>query len=204
MSPAETTARLPAAERRQAIVEAALRVFSSSSYAGTTTAEIAREAGVSEPILYRHFESKRDLWFVCLDAAWSQFRAGIEQKVEELGEAHGVDAIFETGMRLRRRRVLMASFWVQGVTEATDDPETKKVVRSHLREAHDFLAAVIRRAQDAGGVPTDRDADAEAWIFIAGGLLVSFARRLGGVLSQEDLDRVAIERRRWLLGEASA
>jgi len=53
--------RLPAAERRQAILEAALRVFSNSSYDGATTAEIAREAGVSEPILYRHFASKREL-----------------------------------------------------------------------------------------------------------------------------------------------
>ena len=47
--------RLPAAERRQAIVEAAMTVFSTGSYSGATTADIAREAGVSEPILYRHF-----------------------------------------------------------------------------------------------------------------------------------------------------
>jgi AcrR family transcriptional regulator len=204
MSPAQATTRLPAAERRQAIIEAALRVFSSGSYAGTTTAEIAREAGVSEPILYRHFESKRELWFVCLDAAWCQFRAGIEQALDEMGDARGVDAIFETAMRLRRRRVLMASLWVQGVTEATDDPETRRVVRAHMREAHDFLAGVIRRAQDAGGVPANRDAEAEAWIFVAGGLLVSFARRLGDILSQDDLDHIARERRRWLLGETSA
>jgi transposase-like protein len=45
--------RLPAAERRQAIVDAVLRVFVGGSYSGATTAEIAREAGVSEPILYR-------------------------------------------------------------------------------------------------------------------------------------------------------
>ena len=48
-------ARLSASERRQAIVDAALRVFSEGSYAGATTAQIAREAGISEPILYRHF-----------------------------------------------------------------------------------------------------------------------------------------------------
>ena len=52
-----TATRLPAAERRLALVEAAIRVFTDGSYRGTTTAEIARAAGVPEPILYRHFAS---------------------------------------------------------------------------------------------------------------------------------------------------
>jgi AcrR family transcriptional regulator len=53
--------RLPAAERRQALIDTAIRVFAAGSYRGVTTAEIAREAGISEPILYRHFASKREL-----------------------------------------------------------------------------------------------------------------------------------------------
>ena len=200
MSRMPATTRLPAAQRRRAIVDAAVRMFSSGSYAGTTTAEIAREAGVSEPILYRHFRSKRELWFACLEEAWTQFRAGIEAAVEELGEEHGVAAIGQTGIRLRRQRVLLPNFWIQGVTEAVDDPEIQKVVRRHMREAHDFVARVLAGAQQAGGMPADRDPDAEAWIFIAGGLLVSFAERLGGVLSRDDLARISHERRRWLLG----
>ena len=47
--------RLPASERRAALVDAALRTFAEGSYGGATTAEIARKAGVTEPILYRHF-----------------------------------------------------------------------------------------------------------------------------------------------------
>lgn len=194
------TGRLPAAERRRAIVDVALPMFSSGSYAGTTTAEIAREAGVSEPILYRHFASKRELWFACLDEAWARFRAGIEATVEKLGDEHGLTAVAETGVRLRRLRVLMPSFWIQGAIEAVDDPEIQKVVRRHMREVHDFVADVLERAQRAGGLPADRDPDAEAWIFISGGLLVSFADRLGGVLSQDDFARISHERRRWLLG----
>ena len=76
--------RLPADERRRAIVQAALRVFSAGSYAGATTAEIAREAGVTEPVLYRHFDSKRDLWAACLDAAWEEFRAAFDAAVGDL------------------------------------------------------------------------------------------------------------------------
>ena len=69
-----TRARLTAVERRQAVLDTAGRVFSSSSYRGATTAEIAREAGITEPILYRHFGSKRDLYLACLDEAWTSFR----------------------------------------------------------------------------------------------------------------------------------
>ena len=79
---ASTGTRLPAAERRLAIIDAALRVFSTGSYAGATTAGIAREAGVSEPILYRHFSSKRDLYAACLDEAWRRIRERIEAEIE--------------------------------------------------------------------------------------------------------------------------
>ena len=51
-----------------------------------------------------------------------------------------------------------------------------------MREVHDFVAAGMRAGQAAGAIPADRDADAEAWIFLAGGLLRSFADRLGGLL----------------------
>ena len=84
-----TSTRLPAAERRRALVEAALKEFSEGSYAGATTADIAREAGVSEPILYRHFDSKRELYFACLDEAWLRIRRRIEATLEELGAAEG-------------------------------------------------------------------------------------------------------------------
>ena len=182
------------------IVAAALRVFASTSYAGATTAEIAREAGVSEPIIYRHFSSKRALWLACLDDAWTRFRAAMEAKFAALGDADSVLAVGQTGMRLRRERVQLPNLWIQGVTEAAEDAEIQRVVRRHIREVHDFVADAIRRAQAAGGVPADRDPDAEAWIFLAGSFLVSFSDRLGGVLSHDDFAAVAKQRYRWLLG----
>src|ERR671936_1737727 len=91
--------RLPAAERRSAIIEAALRVFSEGSYAGATTAEIAREAGVSEPLLYRHFSSKRELYFACLDEAWRRIRSRLEAKIQVLGPARAWQDMRASAMR---------------------------------------------------------------------------------------------------------
>ena len=54
--------RLSAEQRKAAIVQAALPLFARKGYAETTTKELARAAGVSEPLLYRHFPSKEALY----------------------------------------------------------------------------------------------------------------------------------------------
>jgi AcrR family transcriptional regulator len=190
--------RLSAAERRGAIVDAALRVFSEGSYAGATTAEIAREAGISEPILYRHFGSKKELYFACLDLAWSGLRDSLQAKMDDVGP---VEAWRELGpSTMRRLKAVVPNLWMQAITEAGKDPEIRRFVRKHMREVHDFFAEALRRLQEAGGIPADRDPNAEAWIFLGGSLLVSFGDRLGGLLSDDDFNAIKTQRWRWLSG----
>ncbi|MBA3433416.1 MAG: TetR/AcrR family transcriptional regulator [Actinobacteria bacterium] len=190
--------RLPAAERRSALIDAGLRAFSAGSYSGATTAQIAREAGVSEPILYRHFASKRELYFSCLDEAWGRIRERIDESIEELGPEEGWRCIGPATMR--EVKVLLPSLWMQAITEAGEDAEIRSHVRAHMREVHDFFADVLRRVQREGGIHPERNVDAEAWIFIAGSLLMSVADRLGGPLGAEDFDAIKSERFRWLSG----
>jgi AcrR family transcriptional regulator len=185
-----TAARLPAAERRLALVETAIRVFSEGSYRGTTTAEIARAAGVSEPILYRHFASKRDLYLAALDHAWAKARGVWEAA---LAEAPDVRAALETVGRgnfaPRDCKHQLSELWVQGLSEALEDPELRKHLRRQMREAHGFFAALVRRGQEEGVLDPGRDADAEAWLFMAGGLFGMVGRRLG-LLGDGDLGRL--------------
>jgi AcrR family transcriptional regulator len=56
------SARLSHQARRAAILEAAVRLFSEKGFRGVTTRELAAAVGVSEPVLYQHFETKRDLY----------------------------------------------------------------------------------------------------------------------------------------------
>jgi len=192
--------RLPAAERRRTLVDAALRVFSEGSYAGATTADIARAAGVSEPILYRHFASKRELYVACLDEAWTRIRRSIESQLEELGAERVWRSISPAS--LREMKFLLPSLWMQAITEAGEDDEIRRHVRGHMREVHDFFADLVRAAQRAGAIHPDRDADVEAWIFVAGTLLVSMADRLGGPLTRDDFAAIVAQRHRWLTGAA--
>jgi AcrR family transcriptional regulator len=194
-----TATRLPAAERRQALVETALRVFAEGSYRGTTTAEIAREAGVTEPILYRHFDSKRSLYLACIDEAWRRLREEWDQAVAEAEDPREwFPAMARAVVCGKDAKLLVTEFWMQAVVEAGDDTEVRRFVRRHMREVHDYVARLIVRAQEAGAVNPDRDPTAEAWIFIAGGLLGTIGRRLG-VLEDEDFARIRASRRAWML-----
>jgi AcrR family transcriptional regulator len=64
-----TPRRLPGEERRAALLATALPLFAARGFAGTTTRDLARAAGVTEPVLYRHFPSKADLFVAVLAGA---------------------------------------------------------------------------------------------------------------------------------------
>jgi AcrR family transcriptional regulator len=191
-----TRPRLTAEARRQAVLDTACRVFVKKSYRGATTAEIAREAGISEPILYRHFGSKRDLYLACLDEAWRTFRIVCEEAIANDPD-QCLGAVADAYMA-KRARIRLVDLWIQALTEASEDRLIAAALRRQVREVHDFFADVIRDGQARGVVVADRDAIAEAWIFVAGGLLSTMDFRLGGLLG-DDLDRVRTERRRWML-----
>lgn len=59
--------KLAAPERKAAIVEAAIQLFSEKGFRGTTTREIAAAVGVSEPVLYQHFATKSDLYSAIIE-----------------------------------------------------------------------------------------------------------------------------------------
>ena len=195
-----TKGRLTAEERRAAVLECACQIFAKGSYHGATTAEIARAAGVTEPILYRHFASKRDLYLACLAEAWAELRGMWEAAIaDEPDPVLWVGTMGRSYLAAKDKRGYIVNLWMQALTEASDDPEIRRFIRRHMREVHDFVAAVIRRAQKAGGVVPDRDPEAEAWIFISIGLLGTVSKRLGG-LADDDLPKIFASRRQWMTG----
>lgn len=190
--------RMAAADRRRHLIETAIRAFSEGSYRGTTTAEIARAAGVSEPILYRHFASKRELYLAALDHVWAKAKAMWE---EVLLGSPSVDAgLADMGrghFSVRDCKFQLAELWVQALGEAADDAELRSHLKRHLREVHDFVAETIRRGQAEGSLHPDRDAEAEAWIFMAGGLLGMVGRRVG-LLGDDEVARIRTARLDWM------
>src|SRR2546425_4182355 len=59
--------RLPAVERRRQLLDAALEVFAARGFYGTSMDELAETAGVTKPVFYKHFGSKRSLYLELLE-----------------------------------------------------------------------------------------------------------------------------------------
>src|SRR5918998_5322757 len=89
--------RKSAAERRDEIVAAALGHFAVGGYTGTSTEAIARDAGISQPYLFRLVKTKRELFLACHEVCHQRivdtFRAAArdvprEERMEAMGTAY--------------------------------------------------------------------------------------------------------------------
>src|SRR5437764_485619 len=59
--------RLPAVQRRRQLLDVSLEVFAGRGFHAASMAEVAQAAGVTKPVLYQHFGSKRELYLELLD-----------------------------------------------------------------------------------------------------------------------------------------
>ena len=98
---------------------------------------------------------------------------------------------------VRDCKLQLAELWVQARSEASEDAELRKHLRRHMREVHGFMAGVIRRGQEQGVLHADRDADAEAWLFLSGGILGMVGRRVG-LLDEPEIASIRTARLDWL------
>src|SRR5947207_103124 len=126
MSP--TATRLSAAERRDAILDAAQIEFAERGWAGTSTEDIARRAGISQPYLFRLYGTKKELFLACV-------RRGFRRTLETFQRAavgKGPDEIFEAMggayVDLLRNDPNLLLGQLQSYA-ACHDPEVREVVR---------------------------------------------------------------------------
>ena len=123
--------RLAAEERSRAIIDATLGLFAQSGQAGTTTRAIARAAGVSQALVFKHFPTKEDL-----------YRAILEMKIAESERGLRIDpqvlALRDEEFLLHIARSLMQRM-------EADDSFLRLLIRSAL-DGHD-LAGEFRRSR---------------------------------------------------------
>jgi len=90
--------RLSAIDRRQQILEAASGIFARKGYEGTTTREIAEQAGVNEALLFRHFPSKENLYSTLIEELCAA--RGKRSRIRQIVEHGGSDEeVFESVAR---------------------------------------------------------------------------------------------------------
>jgi AcrR family transcriptional regulator len=152
--------RLPAAARRELILEAAGDLFGERGYAHTTLDQIAAAANVTKPILYRHFDSKKALYLALLErhrADLPRFfervpaddarvlRGGAEEQPVQWEQR--VEAILETWFDYVSEH---GYAWRMIFRDSGGDAEIHEVREGNQDRAREVLAQFVR---GQGGIP---------------------------------------------------
>jgi AcrR family transcriptional regulator len=157
--------RKSAEVRREEILAVALRHFAEGGYHGTSTEVIAKEAGISQPYLFRLFRTKRELFLACNDRACEKvldafYRAAAEapegEKLHAMGHAYVAELLPD------RHAILMM---MQGYA-AVADPG----IQEHVRERYGEIVTKVAELADAG--------PDEVWSFFATGMLLNLVAAL--------------------------
>lgn len=122
-------ARLPRSERRESLLAAAREVFVEEGFHAAAMDDIAARAGVTKPVLYQHFGSKRDLYLAVLDT-------GAEQFLESVGRA------LKSTENNRDRVTATINAYLKFLNH--DDEAYRLVFQSDLVNAPDVRARVQR------------------------------------------------------------
>lgn len=195
--PKKRSPRMSAAERRQSILEAASRVFARGSYGSATTASIAREAGITEPVLYHHFKNKADMYSACLDQTWEDVRGRWDAILEEEPDSsRWLPKIAVAGFAALEDEKDSSRLWLHAMTDVAEDPKAKPRVVQFTRDLHEYVTGMLERAQAAGGISKDLDPRAEAWVFLSIGVMRALSRRLDGV-ADADFPAIVKARQDW-------
>jgi AcrR family transcriptional regulator len=87
MTPERTRQLSTAEERRESVLRTAVGTFAARGYFGTTTTEVAKEAGISQAYVYRLFPNKESLFVAVVERCFIRVRGCLEQAVAEAGSA---------------------------------------------------------------------------------------------------------------------
>ena len=157
----ETKHRMPAAERRELVLDAAFGEFAAHGLAGTSTEDVARQAGISQPYLFRLFPTKKALFLALIDRCFSRVRETFVAAAGDLTGDEALSAMADSYTRLLDDRTLL--LLQMQIYAACSDPE----IRDATRAAYKKLWEIVERIT---GLPFQTVVD-----FFAVGMLMNVA-----------------------------
>lgn len=194
-----TARRLSGDERRAQILEVSRALFARHGYEATTTQAIASAACVTEPVLYRHFAHKADLYLEVLTTALDEPVARWKEIV-----AHRPEERWLIEIEAAYREALASEAWPAGLQidalAHCGAPEVRSAVRAHYRTLHDYLRQGIEATQREGVTSAQLDPDIEAWELVADELLDAVDRLVDLVPASQRERRAAARETRLEVG----
>jgi AcrR family transcriptional regulator len=135
--------RMPASERRVGLLRAAATLFAERGYAGTRLEDVAAFAGVTKPIVYRHFDSKKALYLALLakhEADMPTFFAGVGKELAGLSEEEVVSTILAHWLDYVREN---SHAWLMLFRDSSGDAEIQAVRLQVSARAREVMASFV-------------------------------------------------------------
>jgi len=152
--------RLTAEERRESILDAALAEFAVCGYAGTSTEDIAKRAGISQPYLFRLFGTKKGLYIASVARCFRETLDLFQRAAEGLRGEEALHAIGGAYMEQLERDRTWLRAQMQAYAACEDDD-----IRAVVRAGYGDLVAYVRRVSGADW-PT-------VWSFFSTGMMLN-------------------------------
>jgi AcrR family transcriptional regulator len=133
----ETKQRMSAAERHELVLEAAVVEFAAHGLAGTSTEDVARRAGISQPYLFRLFPTKKALFLELVDRCFQRVRDTFTAAAGDLTGEEAMMAMAEAYERLLDDRILLL-LQMQAYA-ACDDPEIRAATRAGFKKLWELV-----------------------------------------------------------------
>jgi TetR/AcrR family fatty acid metabolism transcriptional regulator len=150
-----------AADKRELILTAAVRVFARQGFESTRMADVAREAGVAYGLVYHYFGSKDAVLQAVFREAWARLLAAVEL-AEETGETapEQLQLVVRIVLRVWRDEPDLVRLLVREVTRG---PHISDEL-DEIGRAFASLERIVRRGQDEGSFRPEADARLAAWM----------------------------------------
>jgi AcrR family transcriptional regulator len=183
--------------RRRAIVDAAVTLFATNGYRGTSVAAVAEAAGVTDAGVLYHFRTKADLLLAVLLAHDERYAAMFSDAVDdELQRVRSWGEVMEQDVDLTALLVMLSAEHLR------DESPTNAYFRARYDVVRRSYVAMFESAASAGIIRDDVDAEAEAvhlialmdglrlqWFFSDGTVSIADALRRHVDLTLERLSR---------------
>jgi TetR/AcrR family fatty acid metabolism transcriptional regulator len=152
-------------DKRNLILDAAIRVFARMGYHGARVSDIAREAGIAYGLVYHYFKNKEEILNTIFEERWSGFLEAVEGIADGRGPSEdklvSIAALVLNAYRLRPEWVKVLVLEIQRSSRFAEPGQLRAVGR-----LFQLLARLLRDGQAAGELRGDVDPDVASYVFL--------------------------------------
>lgn len=176
----EKRTRMKGEDRRELILARSKHVFASHSYPEASTGILAHESDITEPMLYKHFGSKKGLFLEVLRTSSERFMERWQKIVKQRAEEDILDAL--SHVMLDYCATIKADpdihkIFFQAIAES-GDPEIAQCVSRHNQQIHAFVFHLLEQAKERSLLVPDVDINAASWGYMSMVLTKQYSQML--------------------------